>query len=110
MQMDAALVKTIPPSDSKKYQEFRKVVLRCIRQGLPVSWTVSRGSHLDNNSGSGRHRRMIVGYDIKHDSIYFSDSWGFRTDQREMPFRAAFAMTLWMQVIYPNTLPANRLP
>jgi hypothetical protein len=103
MHMKASILKDIPPSDrdKEKYQQFRNFVIESIDQCLPVSWTVVRSYHKEG--GGGKHRRMIIGYDPGRDSISFSDPWGFNADQREMPFRAAFAMTVWVRTIFPGT-------
>lgn len=108
-RMNVALLKEIPPVDGTKYAQFRKIVTAAIDQGVPVSWTVVRSSP-KNGKGGGKHRRLIIGYDADQDLVCFSDTWGFTAEQRTMPFRAAFAMTVWMQALCPDSLPAAKLP
>jgi hypothetical protein len=93
----------------EKYAEFRKVISAYIDHSIPLSWTVTRWSSKDGKGG-GRHRRMIVGYDAKRELVYFSDPWGFQKEKEIMPMRAAFAMTLWMQAIYPASMHRAELP
>jgi hypothetical protein len=109
--MDNSLLKTIPldKQDHEKYAQFRKIVTTFIDQSVPLSWTVTRWSS-KNGKDSGRHRRMIVGYDAKRDLLYFSDPWGFNTEKESMPMRAAFSMTIWLQAICPKSLPKADLP
>jgi hypothetical protein len=108
--MDARVLKNIPPGkhDHEKYAEFRKMVTTFIDRSVPLSWTVTRWSSKDGKGG-GRHRRMIVGYDADRDLIYYSDPWGFDSDRHSMPMRAAFAMTLWTQAIYPHSIAHGEL-
>jgi coproporphyrinogen III oxidase len=74
-----------------------------IDHSIPLSWTVTRWSSKDGHGG-GRHRRMIVGYDAEREEVFFSDPWGFKMEKEIMPMRAAFAMTIWMQAIYPASM------
>lgn len=109
-QMDTRVLSEIPPGkhDRDKYAEFRKMVTTFIDQSVPLSWTVTRWSSKDGKGG-GRHRRMIVGYDAHRELIYYSDPWGFDADRQPMPMRAAFAMTLWAQAIYPHSIAHGEL-
>lgn len=109
-EMNVALLKEIPPSDEAKYSQFRKIVVAAIDHGIPISWTVVGSSPKSGSKGTGKHRRLIIGYDTSQDLVYFSDSWGFNADCRPMPFRGAFAMTVWMQAVCPSSLPASKLP
>jgi hypothetical protein len=95
--------------DHEKYAEFRHVIMAYIDHSIPLSWTVTRWSSKDGKAG-GRHRRMIVGYDAERALVYFSDPWGFKEEKEIMPMRAAFAMTIWMQAIYPISMHHAKLP
>ena len=53
---------------------------------------------------------MIVGYDLDNDLIYFSDPWGFACEKRTMCFRAAYAMTSWMELLGPSWIPQSSFP
>jgi len=110
-KMEAHVFKAIPldKHDHKKYTEFRKVIMEYVDRSIPLSWTVTRWSSKDGKDG-GRHRRMIVGYDAKQDLVFFSDPWGFKKEKEIMPMRAAFAMTIWMQAIYPASMHHPELP
>jgi hypothetical protein len=110
-KMEPHVFKAIPldKQGHEKYEEFRKVILSYIDRSIPLSWTVTRWSSKDGKGG-GRHRRMIVGYDAKRELVYFSDPWGFQKEKEIMPMRAAFAMTIWMQAIYPASMHRAELP
>lgn len=110
-KMDPHLFESIPldKQDHEKYAKFRKTIIEHIDRSIPLSWTVTRWSSKDGNKG-GRHRRMIIGYDAQRDMLFFSDPWGFGTDKESMPIRAAFAMTIWTQAIYPASMHHAGLP
>jgi hypothetical protein len=104
-KMEPRVCKAVPldKRDHEKYAEFRKVIMASIDHSISLSWTVTRWSSKDGHGG-GRHRRMIVGYDAERDQVFFSDPWGFKMEKEIMPMRAAFAMTIWMQAIYPASM------
>lgn len=110
-KMEPQVFKAIPldKPDHEKYAEFRKVIMAYIDHSIPLSWTVTRWSSKDGKDG-GRHRRMIVGYDAERELVFFSDPWGFKKEKEIMPMRAAFAMTIWMQAIYPASMHHAGLP
>jgi hypothetical protein len=110
-KMEPHVFKAMPldKRDHEKYEEFRKVIMTHIDHSIPLSWTVTRWSSKDGKDG-GRHRRMIVGYDAEHELVFFSDPWGFKMEKEIMPMRAAFAMTIWMQAIYPASMHHAELP
>ena len=110
-KMEPHLFKSIPldKHDHEKYEEFRKVIMAYIDHSIPLSWTVTRWSSKDGKDG-GRHRRMIVGYDADRHLVFFSDPWGFKKEKEIMPMRAAMAMTIWMQAIYPASMHHAGLP
>lgn len=76
-----------------KYAKFRKMVIDTINNGYPIGWSVTR------HSGNGKHRRMIVGYNLQKDMIYYSDSWGNRDNLNEIHFLTAYLMSVWIQVV-----------
>jgi hypothetical protein len=110
-KMEPQVFKAIPldKRDHEKYAEFRNVIMAYIDHSIPLSWTVTRWSSKDGKDG-GRHRRMIVGYDAQRELVFFSDPWGFKMEKEIMPMRAAFAMTIWMQAIYPASMHHAELP
>lgn len=110
-KMEPHLLKAISldKHDHEKYAEFRKTIMEYIDHAIPLSWTVTRWSSKDGKDG-GRHRRMIMGYDAHRELLFFSDPWGFKTEKESMPIRAAFAMTLWTQAIYPASMHHAGLP
>ncbi len=109
IDMKTELLPSVPHGHQERYKLFRHIVMSGIDQNLPVGWTVIRWAPL-NCRGGGKHRRMIIGYDLEKDLVHFSDSWGFPCEDRCMSFRAAFAMTVWMQVVVPHWMPSSAFP
>jgi len=107
--MEQGLLNEIPQANPEKYAAFRKIVASTVDCGLPIGWTVARWAPKVKGGGS-KHRRLIVGYDLDKDLIYYSDTWGLGHEKKPMPFRAAFAMTVWMQTMAPSWIPGSSLP
>jgi hypothetical protein len=102
----------VPPvsrDHEAKYKLFRGIIISAVRHNMPVGWTVIRWAPKNCHGGS-KHRRMIIGFDLEKDIVHLSDSWGFPFENRTMPFRAAFAMTVWMQILAPEWVPASNFP
>ena len=83
------------PLPKENIKRFQDIVIKHIDKGIPLGWSVVR------HSASGKHRRMIIGYDLINDKLYYSDSWGVSSDIKEMSFSCAALMTVWMQTITP---------
>jgi hypothetical protein len=109
MNMKTALLPPVSNDQKERCKLFRDIIISSVKQNLPVGWVVVRWAPV-NCRGGGKHRRMIIGYDLDKDLIHFSDSWGFHCEDRTMPFRAAFAMTVWMQTLAPNWIPNSDFP
>jgi hypothetical protein len=109
INMDNSVLAQIAIADAEKYALFRDVVIAAINHGLPVGWEVQRWAPLVNIKAPG-HRRMIVGYDLKRDQLVFSDSWGLKYERRTMSFRAGYAMTVRLEIICPDWIPATEFP
>lgn len=88
--------------------EGRKQVWRRVREsidrGIPVLWSVELGLYAEKGlkQKGGGHMRLIVGYDKNPEKVFYSDSWGFGHDKKEMPWDDAWAITTNMLVLKPR--------
>ena len=72
-----------------------------IDRGIPVLWSVELGLYQEKGlkQKGGGHMRLIVGYDKAAEKIFYSDSWGFGHDRKEMPWDGAWAISTNMVVL-----------
>ena len=88
--------------------EGRKHTWRRVREsidrGLPILWTVELGLYQEKGlvQKGGGHMRLIIGYDKAAEKIFYTDSWGFGHDKKEMPWDDAWAITTNMMVLKPR--------
>ena len=72
--------------DKEKLWDYRNQIRDHIDKGYPVEWGVVRCI-------DGAHARAIIGYNLKKDMIYYSDSWSLKEEVKKMPFLSAYLMT-----------------
>lgn len=78
------------------------VIKRHIDAGSPVLWSVTLGIYKEKVSvpqTRGGHMRLIIGYNMKEQTIIYSDSWGAGHEKKTMPAAEAAAMTTGRYVI-----------
>lgn len=80
------------PAQVKKWLE---PIRKSIDAGQPVLWSVQLGIYPEQeaNQNRGGHMRLIIGYDLDENAIYYSDSWGAGHERKKMPAGQACAMT-----------------
>ncbi len=50
----------------------------------------------------GGHMRLIIGYDLEKEEIYYSDSWGPGHEKKKMSMKEAFTGTYALMIIEPR--------
>lgn len=78
--------------DWKKYDMFKKHIIKQIDKGVPIDWFVVRCIN-------GAHGRAIIGYNLKKDIIYYSDSGSPKQEIKEVSFLPAYLITRSITVI-----------
>lgn len=78
--------------DFKKYDMFKKHIMKQIDNDFPIDWFVVRCIN-------GAHVRAIIGYNKKKDIIYYSDSWSPRQEIKKMSFLSAYLITRYLTLI-----------
>lgn len=91
---------------NKKYvKKWFAPIKKSIDAGIPVLWSVELGLFPEEGSGqqsNGAHMRMIVGYNEKDGTIYFSDSWGAGHEKKAIKMNNAAAMTHVRYILRPS--------
>lgn len=83
-------------------KKWLSLVKRHIDSGSPVLWSVVLGIYKEPVSvpqTRGGHMRLIIGYNMKEQTIIYSDSWGAGHEKKTLPAAEAAAMTTGRYVI-----------
>ncbi len=88
-------------SENKRF--FRDIE-KNIMAGIPILWTVQLGIFPEQGKKqqSGGHMRLIIGFNRKTKTIFYSDSWGRGHELKKMPYRQAWAMTTGIYIMLPR--------
>ena len=93
-------------SKGTTYQRFQEQLSADLAKGLPLLWTMQLGVFAEKEAPRvrpGGHMRLILGFDAKRETIFYSDSWGAGHEKKSMPVAEAFAITLALSVIEPRS-------
>ncbi|MDD3118212.1 MAG: hypothetical protein PHQ27_03455 [Victivallales bacterium] len=97
-----AVKKKVRRSD---YRNFLRDVRKYVDQGIPCVWSVMLGLVPEENlpQAFGGHQRLIIGYNLRRNLIYYSDSWGRGHEKKSMTMDEAWTITLALDVYIPRT-------
>ncbi len=104
-RMDTATALQARAEDKAGLKNFQKLIAKNVDAGIPLLWGVTLGwvretAELQQETGS--HMRLIVGYNLPHGEILFSDSWGAGHECKPMRLADAWAITSDIIVIEPR--------
>lgn len=104
--LDGALWASVRARKAADVKKWFGPIRKNIDLGIPVIWSVF-ASGLNNREGregggaGGAHMRMIIGYNIKENTIVYSDSWGKWATKRVMTLPEAYSVTKRNYVLQP---------
>lgn len=86
---------------------YQKMIQKSIDAGIPLLWSLEVGAFPETppltEQTSGGHMRMIIGYNTKANTLYFSDSWGAGHEFKTMDANHAYEATRGLFVLRPTT-------
>ncbi len=87
-----------------RYKEFQKGIQTYIDRGQPIAWALMLGiiPEPEIPQAGGGHMRIIHGYNMKEEKIYYTDSWGKGHEQKEMRMVDAFYVSMAVWAISPR--------
>jgi len=92
--------------DSISKKETIKKITSMIDKGIPVLWALEIGKYKEtpplSEQTSGGHMRLITGYNLKDNLIYFSDSWGAGHEHKHMNLDEAFSTSYGFYTLTPT--------
>ncbi|MBE6417927.1 MAG: hypothetical protein E7033_05620 [Akkermansiaceae bacterium] len=99
---DPELLKQVRAGKKSQVKKWLGLIKRHIDAGSPVLWSVTLGIYREEipvPQSRGGHMRLIIGYNMKEQTIIYSDSWGAGHEKKTMPAAEAAAMTTGRYVI-----------
>ncbi len=93
---DRDILRKARAGKANQVEKWMKPIRKNIDLGVPVLWSVELGIFDEPvyvPQSRGGHMRLIIGYNDKKKTIFFSDSWGANHALKEMPAADACAMT-----------------
>lgn len=89
-----------PALMQKGFASIRKY----IDQGIPVIWGVILGIFPEKGipQSIGGHMRLIIGYNEKNQTLFYTDSWGVGHELKSMPLTQACPITRFLGVLRPR--------
>lgn len=99
---DPDLLLKVRAGKKAQVKKWMSAIKKHIDSGFPVVWSVTLGIYKEEVAvpqSRGGHMRMIIGYNMKEQTILYSDSWGAGHEKKSMPAAEAAAMTNGRYVI-----------
>lgn len=104
-RVDGEVLKMARAGSPSQMDKWLNAIRPYITAGIPVLWSVELGvmpEPLRLSQTRGGHLRLIIGFDEEKKTLLFSDSWGARHTEKEMPLADAIAITTGRQVMQPS--------
>ncbi len=102
---DADVLRASRAGGTGQVSKWVNSVKQYISAGVPVLWSVQLGivpEPMRISQERGGHMRLIIGIDEEKQTIIFSDSWGARHEEKEMPLKDAIAITTGLWAMQPS--------
>lgn len=93
---DPDLLKQARAGKKSQVKKWMGAIKKHIDAGTPVLWSVTLGIYKEPIAvpqTRGGHMRLIIGYNMKEQTIIYSDSWGAGHEKKTLPAAEAAAMT-----------------
>ena len=85
-------------------QKFEQNIISNINKAIPLLWNVILGVVPEGKmlpQSTGGHMRLIIGYNKKEKTIYFSDTWGRGHELKKMKLEEAYAINFGLTILTP---------
>ncbi|NLZ64213.1 MAG: hypothetical protein GX902_10440 [Lentisphaerae bacterium] len=81
--------------ERQEREKFWRELKRNIDQGLPLGWGVFVGLVPEPGllQSAGGHFRLLIGYNERNRTVFYSDTWGAGHEKKEMPLEQAWGIT-----------------
>ena len=99
---DPDLLLQVRAGKKTQVKKWLSAVKKHIDAGSPVLWSVTLGIYKEEIAvpqARGGHMRLIIGYNMKEQTVIYSDSWGAGHEKKKISAAEAAAMTSGRYVI-----------
>lgn len=99
---DAKVLRKVRAGKANQVNKWLKDIKKHVDTGTPVIWLVMVGIYQEEiplPQQRGGHARLIIGYNLKKQTIIYTDSWGAAHARKTMPAANAISMTMGRYVI-----------
>ncbi len=93
---DPALLREVRAGKKSAVKKWLTAVKKSIDNGCPVVWSTTLGLYPETPAlpqARGGHMRLIIGYNMKEQTIFYTDSWGAGHEKKTMKATNALPMT-----------------
>jgi len=94
-------------SNSAGMSKFKNDIISNIDRGVPVIWRVRTGLFGKHRTRIGKHRRLIVGYNLRENTMIYSDSWGAENKHKKVSMEKAWASSNGITLCLPKSLASS---
>lgn len=101
-QADPAVLRKARAGKNAQINKWFKDIKKSIDSGSPVIWLVMVGIYQEEiplPQDRGGHARLIIGYNLKKQTIIYTDSWGAAHARKTIPVADAIGMTMGRYII-----------
>ncbi|MDO5471607.1 MAG: C39 family peptidase [Akkermansia sp.] len=93
---DPNLLREARAGKKSQVKKWLGAIKKNIDNGCPVVWSTTLGLYPENPAipqAQGGHMRLIIGYNMKEQTIIYTDSWGAGHEKKTMKAANALSMT-----------------
>ena len=93
---DPALLRSVRAGKKPQVKKWLSTIKKSIDSGCPVVWSTTLGLYSETPEipqARGGHMRLIIGYNMKEQTVIYTDSWGAGHEKKTMKAENALSMT-----------------
>lgn len=93
---DPALLRAVRAGKKAQVKKWLSAIKKSIDNGCPVIWSTTLGLYPETPAipqARGGHMRLIIGYNMKEQTVIYTDSWGSGHEKKSMKAENALSMT-----------------
>lgn len=93
---DPVLLREVRAGKKSQVKKWLAAIKKSIDNGCPVVWSTTLGLYPEVPAipqANGGHMRLIIGYNMKEQTVIYTDSWGAGHEKKSMKAANAMSMT-----------------
>ncbi len=93
---DPALLREVRAGKKSQVKKWMAAIKKSVDSGCPVVWSTTLGLYPETPAipqARGGHMRLIIGYNMQEQTIFYTDSWGAGHEKKVMKAANALSMS-----------------